>query len=472
MTTKRSELAFTAALVPIDYLLVFAAALTAHSLRFGYFAALRPATMLIPFDKYVVYAAVSAAIFVLCFAIAGLYAVAEPRRLKSEVSRIVLASSTAFMAVIVLIFFRGEYFASRFIVLAAWVIALAYVSFGRVAVRLLQRVLLRYGIGVRRVAIIGGNDRTTELLSRTLESTSGSGYRLVGKFPAFDTAFDDLDALAKKDLVDEILVTDPAADRDVLSRILAFAQSRHLAFKYSADLLSTHSRNIDVGAMAGVPIVEVRGTRLHGWGRIFKRLFDIIGASALILVTSPIMLVTAIAIAIDSKGPIFFSKLDDGTPVRRVGEHGRPFGYFKFRSMRPGTHAQRYTELAHLDTRNEGPLVKIKEDPRITRVGTFIRAYSIDELPEFFLVLIGRMSLVGPRPHLPEEVAKYSDAQRRVLTVKPGITGMAQVSGRADLTFEEEVRLDTFYIENWTPWLDLAILLRTPLVVLARKGAY
>jgi len=470
MTTKRSELAFTAALVPIDYLLVLGAALTAHSLRFGWFIALRPATMLIPYEKYVAYSAVAAAVFVLCFALAGLYEVAEPRRIKSEVSRIVLASSTAIMAVILLIFFRGEYFASRFIVLAAWILALVYVALGRIAVRLVQRTLLKHGIGVRRVAVIGGSDRTTTLLVDTL--ISGSGFHISGVHSSFDAAYAELDAAAAKGDLDEILVTDPAADRETLARILAFAQSRHLGFKYSADLLSTHSRNLDVGALAGIPIVEVRDTRLHGWGRIFKRLFDIIGALALIIVTSPIMLAAAIAIKLDSKGPILFSTLDDGSRVTRMGENGRPFGYFKFRSMRPNSHNQRYTELAHLDTRNEGPLVKIKEDPRITTVGKFLRAYSIDELPEFFLVLMGRMSLVGPRPHLPEEVAKYTDAQRRVLTIKPGITGMAQVSGRADLTFDEEVRLDTYYIENWSPWLDLAILIRTPLVVLARKGAY
>ena len=112
------------------------------------------------------------------------------------------------------------------------------------------------------------------------------------------------------------------------------------------------------------------------------------------------------------------------------------------------------------------PLFKLKEDPRVTRVGCFIRKFSIDELPEFYLVFLGRMSLIGPRPHLPEEVAEYKPHQRRVLTIKPGITGLAQISGRADLDFEDEVRLDTYYIEHWSPWLDLTILFRTPFVVL------
>ena len=155
-----------------------------------------------------------------------------------------------------------------------------------------------------------------------------------------------------------------------------------------------------------------------------------------------------------------------------MGQGGKPFRYFKFRSMRDKVHSMRYTQLALQDSRRGTPLVKIKNDPRITRVGRFIRAFSIDELPELFLVLAGRMSLVGPRPHLPEEVEKYKPEQRKVMTVKPGITGMAQISGRADLAFDDEVRLDVHYIEHWNPWLDLYILFKTPWVVLFKKGAY
>ncbi len=469
---KKSELAFTAILVPLDYLLVFAAALTAHNLRFGAFAAIRPAVLLIPLSHFLIVSAIAAGVFVLCFALAGLYAVSGARKLKSEVSRILLASSAATMAVVVLIFFDGALFTSRFIVLAAWGLAFLYVACGRIAIRLLQRTLIRVGVGIRKVAIIGGDDRTTDLLVGAFSSNAAIGYQIVKRAPFFDdVTVKALDEIVAKRELDEIIVTDPSIDRDSLARALGFAQSRHLVFKYSADLLATHAKNIDIGTVAGIPIIEIKGTRLSGWGRIFKRSFDIIVSLLLIIITSPIMLLTAIAIKLDSDGPVLFSHLDDGSPVTRVGEHGSPFRYFKFRSMRPNTHQLRYGELSHLDTRADGPLVKIKDDPRVTRVGKLIRKWSIDELPEFFLVFMGKMSLVGPRPHLPEEVAKYDDRQRRVLTIKPGITGMAQVSGRADLNFDEEVRLDTYYIENWSPWLDLAILLRTPMVVLIRKGA-
>lgn len=154
----------------------------------------------------------------------------------------------------------------------------------------------------------------------------------------------------------------------------------------------------------------------------------------------------------------------------RIGEGATPFHYFKFRSMKQDTHWQRYKELAKHDLRKGDPLVKIKADPRVTHVGKIIRKWSIDELPELVLVFLGRMSLVGPRPHLPEEVEKYKPHHRQVLAIKPGITGMAQISGRSDLDFDEEVRLDIWYIENWSLWLDLSILLKTPLAVVTHRG--
>ena len=178
------------------------------------------------------------------------------------------------------------------------------------------------------------------------------------------------------------------------------------------------------------------------------------------------MLLTAISIKIDSKGPILFSKLENGEPVKRVGQKGKKFIFYKFRSMYPNTHKLRYEKLSGKNTRKDGPLVKIKNDPRVTSVGKFIRKYSIDELPQLWNVLIGNMSLVGPRPHLPEEVAQYKKHQRFVLTIKPGVTGLPQISGRSDLNFEEEVKLDRYYIENWSTWMDIKIIFKTIFVVL------
>jgi lipopolysaccharide/colanic/teichoic acid biosynthesis glycosyltransferase len=203
-----------------------------------------------------------------------------------------------------------------------------------------------------------------------------------------------------------------------------------------------------------------------------KRFIDIVGALVLIMLSLPVMLFAALVIKMTSRGPILFSRLDDGTPAMRVGKDGKPFPHCKFRTMAVGTHMLRYTELAGRNMREGSPLVKIKDDPRVTRIGAFLRKYSIDELPEFFLVLRGDMSLVGPRPHLPEEVARYEAWQLETLRVKPGITGLAQVSGRADLPFGREAELDIRYVRNWSLWSDIVILARTPLVVISGRGAY
>jgi lipopolysaccharide/colanic/teichoic acid biosynthesis glycosyltransferase len=244
-----------------------------------------------------------------------------------------------------------------------------------------------------------------------------------------------------------------------------FTDENHITFRYAADLLDAKVLKTEVIEIAGVPIVEIIKTPLEGWGRITKRIFDVIGSFLIIVLLSPILITTALLVKIDSKGPIFFYKKDDDSLLFRVGQGGRLFNYLKFRSMTPKTDSLRYTELANKNIRTDGPMVKIKDDPRITRAGRFIRRWSIDELPELFLVFKGDMSLVGPRPHLPEEVAKYEHHHKKVLTIKPGMTGMAQISGRSDLAFEEEVKLDTYYIENWSLLLDLSILLRTPTAI-------
>jgi len=182
-----------------------------------------------------------------------------------------------------------------------------------------------------------------------------------------------------------------------------------------------------------------------------------------LIILLPLFLIIVFIIKIDSKGQIFYGS-------KRVGAKGRIIKIWKFRSM--VQNAERLKKkLLSQNERQDGPLFKMDYDPRVTRVGKFIRKWSIDELPQFFNILQGDMSLVGPRPHEPNEVAEYEKHHKKLLNIKPGVTGMAQVSGRSDLEFEEEVKLDTFYIENWSLWIDLIILIKTPFVVLLRRGA-
>ncbi len=207
-------------------------------------------------------------------------------------------------------------------------------------------------------------------------------------------------------------------------------------------------------------------------GRIIKRIFDMIFSLVFIIIFSPVFIITAILVKLTSPGPVIYKN-------ERISKNG-VFKLFKFRSMlvhfcvgeEYGNQEQaiKYEkELINQKNTKNGPVYKIADDPRLTKFGKLIRRWSLDELPQFFNVLFGQLSLVGPRPHQPREVEKYEKHHKKVLGIKPGLTGLAQISGRSDLPFEDEVKLDVYYIENWSPLLDLAIILRTPLAILKSR---
>lgn len=475
---KKTDLFFSFILVPLDFILLFLAGLSAYFIRFSRFTTeIRPIIFDLPFSEYLKIVVFIAILWIVIFAISSLYSI-EGRRLSQEINKIFLACSAGFVLVVILIFFQRELFNSRFIVLMAWILAIVYISIGRIMIYWLKKILYSYGVGVKNIILVGSS-KTGDSLIREFFSKKYSGFRVVKRVRDFsiDTA-NELDEFInnfikenehKKERIDEIIQSDPNLSKVEILRLYDFANEHHITFKYVADLLEVKVLKTEISEMAGIPIVEVKRTTLEGWGRIVKRMFDIVFSGIIILILSPIIIITAILIKIDSHGPVFFSRRDDGSPVFRVGQSGKTFHYFKFRSMIPGTDSMRYNELSDKNVRSDGPMVKIKDDPRVTRVGRFIRRWSIDELPELFLVFIGKMSLVGPRPHLPEEVAKYEQHHKKTLTIKPGITGLAQVSGRSDLLFEEEVKLDIYYIENWSLLLDLSILFRTPLAVFKNR---
>jgi exopolysaccharide biosynthesis polyprenyl glycosylphosphotransferase len=469
---KKAELVLSFLLVPLDYLMIVLAGLTAYFIRFSETAtAIRPVIFELPFVQYFQGLLIISGLCLPIFALAGLYTIRSARKLTKESYRVVLACSTGLVLVVVIIFIRRELFDSRFIILAGWALAIVYIIIARSLIRWLQRKLYSYSIGTRKVVLIG-DSRTADNLIQKFSKDKDFGYEVVKRFRNFssETASEALEFI-KNNEVDEIIQADPNISKSQRLRLYDFADENHIIFKYAADLLGTKVLKTELMEIAGVPIVEVKKTPLDGWGRIVKRLMDAIGSFLLIMILSPIFIITAILIKLDSRGPVFFSYKDDGTPLYRVGQGGRLFHYFKFRSMVPGKDSMRYHELSSYNTRSDGPLVKIQNDPRITKVGHFIRRWSIDELPELFLVLVGKMSLVGPRPHLPEEVARYEHHHKKSLTIKPGVTGLAQISGRSDLSFEEEVKLDTYYIENWSLLLDISILLRTPLAVIKSRKA-
>lgn len=459
---KRLELFFLFIRLPLDFLAVFAAALAAYFLRYDLLAGVRPATQIISFDQYVLITAALSALWVVIFAAAGLYL---PRlRIMDELGRVVNGSSTGAMAVIVIFYFSREFFASRFIVLAAWLLAMALVIFVRLLIRAVQLGLWTAGIGTRRVAVVGSG-RSAEAVVSAIADHPSTGYALVSQSATFDeSASRHLANLAREHGVDELFLLDPQPSAVDLKRFLDFADEHHLTVRYTADLFGARRAAFDVTAISGVPLVEIKKTPLEGWGRIAKRAFDVVVAFILFILSLPVMALVALAIKIDTRGPVFYIR-------RRVGEQSRLFPFFKFRTMRVGAPEHVKERMKHSD--RPGPVPKISDNSQwVTRVGRFLRRWSLDELPQFANVLIGHMSLVGPRPHLPDEVAQYESQHKKVLSIKPGITGLAQISGRADLSFDEEVALDVSYIERWSMKMDLGILFKTPFAVIKRRGAY
>ena len=473
---KKIELFFSAILLPLDFTMLLVAALLAYFLRFeSVVTELRPVIYELPFGEYFGGVILIALAWIVIFAIAGLYQI-KRRKVSNELIRIFLACSTGILAVIVLIFFQRELFSSRFLVLATWGLTIGLIVMERLFIRYIQHALYRAGIGLHNIVVIG-SDKTTDSIVKILKSNPGLGYKVLATFNGFDSQVEQaILKIHKRHGVDEIILTEPTASKNLALRILGFADASHIIFKYTADLFATQATNISIETMAGVPIVEMARTPLDGWGKITKRIFDIIGSLFLIVLTSPLMIISALAILIESRGPIIFKN-------ERVGKRGDKFMTFKFRSMFAehsiGGQFKNQKKALEMEKKlikskgiKAGPVYKIADDPRITSVGKFIRKYSIDELPQFFNVLRGNMSLVGPRPHQPREVEHYKKEHIQILFIRPGITGLAQISGRSDLEFDEEARLDIYYIEHWSPWLDMWILFKTPFVVLQRRGVY
>ena len=215
--------------------------------------------------------------------------------------------------------------------------------------------------------------------------------------------------------------------------------------------------------VAGLPLLHVEEPQADEAGGVAKRAFDVLLTLGALVVLSPLILAVALAVKVTDGGPVFFSQL-------RVGRNGSQFRMLKFRSMAPDAE-ERLADYAHLNEA-QGVLFKVRQDPRVTRVGAFLRRYSLDELPQLLNVLKGEMSLVGPRPPLPAEVSRYENHTRRRLLVRPGMTGLWQVSGRSELSWNDSVRLDLYYVDNWSMVTDLGIMAKTVRAVLAGRGAY
>ncbi|MBU1037355.1 sugar transferase [Patescibacteria group bacterium] len=460
---KKLELFFTVLLVPLDYLALLLAGSIAYFLRFESFVTeIRPVIFEMSYEQFFKVILWVAFAWLLSLAFNGLYST-KRRSIIRDISKIFVACSIATLIIVVAFFFNFQLFSSRLIILTSWLLSIFLISLERIIIHYLKKIFYQKGIGVRQVVVIG-NDKNAQDIIEEFNKKQSYGFKVVKSYPAFnDEVLADLKELSQKRNLDEVILADINLTSDQKSQLINFCLDYHLNYKYIASLLETKLINFELSTVAGVPLIEVKRTRLDGWGRILKRTFDLIISLIIFIILIPLLLVVGLGVIISSPGSILV-KLD------RIGSDGIKFKLYKFRSMIKDAHALKST-LTKFNERADSPLFKMENDPRLTKFGKFIRRWSLDELPQLINVMSGKMSLVGPRPHEPEEVARYQSGQKKLLAIKPGMTGMAQVSGRSDLSWEEEVRLDTYYVENWSLGLDIQILLKTPKAVINQRKA-
>ena len=471
---RRFELFFTFLQLPLDFALLLLAGISAYGLRYTEFVTvIRPVLFNLNWQKFFTVLLITAFGWIVIYAFAGLYSTDPNRKFSDDLLRIITASSSGFAAITIFVFFSLSKFDSRFLVLAGAALATLYIILGRLLMRGIKTLLYRNGYGLRPTVIVGKNS-ITAIIKQALESKPGLGYKVVAVLESFGEA--EKNTILNL-LPEEIIFTHARGSEPEAIGAINFANNHHITFKYSADLFETISSNMTVSTIAGIPLIELRRTRLTGWSRIIKRVVDILLCSLLIIIFLPVYLIISIIIFFETGRPIIYRN-------ERIGQYNRRFFTYKFRTMfrnvSTGTQFGKSgadalileQELIKSNSIKTGPIYKIQNDPRITKFGQFLRRWSFDELPQFWNVFRGEMSLVGPRPHQPREVNQYAEKHSILLAIKPGITGMAQISGRSNLSFEEEVQLDTFYVENWSLYLDFIILIKTPFVVFRGKGAW
>ncbi|MPZ68739.1 MAG: exopolysaccharide biosynthesis polyprenyl glycosylphosphotransferase [Actinobacteria bacterium] len=456
-----------------DGMAVSSALFLATALRFEIFSG-APGKVDGALIDYTLVTVIATPVWLLLFWLYGLY---EPRQVLSPVNEF----KQVFHGVVagsVLIFVADSVFNRN--LARGWALlgmALSFVLVGgeRLVVRKFLHFMRRRGSDATRTLIVGTNHEA-RTIAKTLDREGWLGYQILGfvddagpDSEELEDGYTVLGTLAQlKDLVDEyrvnnVLIAASALDPGYLNRLFWELQDHDVDIQITSGTVDLMASRMIVQSVAGVPLLYVRRSGMDGLQRTIKRSIDVAGSLFVGLLLSPVLLAFALWIKRDSHGPAFFKQV-------RAGRDGEPFVCWKFRTMVADAEERK----AELEALNEGPglLFKVKEDPRITKAGKFLRRFSLDELPQLRNVLKGEMSLVGPRPALPSEVEQFDDWTRNRMKVKPGMTGLWQVSGRAETSFSDYVRYDLFYIQNWSLSLDLWILWRTFRAVLSAEGAH
>lgn len=428
-------------------------------------------------DEFVTWSLKASVSFVVVLVAGGLYTF-DRSSFWNELKKLFKSCLSWFGLVVVFYFLQRSFPFSRFVIVFNVFVSFVLLSIYRGFIWKVKQYLQKKGIGVKRLVLVTTDKSILQEVLPDLENSFE--YKLIGYFSDKKLKNIELKKLGDLNSVmsdlgefefDEVMQIGQCDSERLNEEVLTYCRNNQKLYSYVPEVFEIQRRNVVMHQVGDLPVFEMQNTKLRGWGRVLKRLFDVVVAGVGVVVLAPVMLLVALLIKLeDPKSNVLWLYLDDGkTVVKRVGYMRRLFYCFKFRTMKSKSHMMRYKELAEKDIRGD-ELVKIGDDPRVTKVGKYLRRFDLDELPQLFNVLIGNMSLVGPRPHLPEEVARYKDHHQFVFNIKPGVTGLSQISGRSDLSFENEVKLDSYYIENWSLILDIKILLKTVLVVFERHG--
>ncbi len=461
---KKSDFIINTSLVPLDFIVLLLAGISAYYFRFSeYVSSIRPVFYEMPFNDYLIIIIKVSLIVIVFFAFSGFYNMKD-KKLSRELPRIITGVSTVVLLLILAIFLKRELFSSRFIIILAWTLSIVYLFLIRVIVLSVRNYFFKKKKGLTNIIILG-KEGAKDVILKTYINNPILGFKVIDTFNNLSELEnkENLSKYFKDNNIRGIIQADSSIHKTEALDLLTFCQEHHITLKYVASLFQTQSLNFNLHSVSGLPMVEIQGTPLDGWKKILKRLFDIFVSLFLIIFLSPLLILISIIVMINSGSPVLVK-------LSRVGDKGNVFKMYKFRSMVKDAHKLK-AEMMEQNERKDGPLFKMENDPRITKLGRFLRRTSLDELPQLFNVLKGQMSLVGPRPHEPEEVDKYQKGYKRLMSIKPGITGLAQVSGRSSLLFSEEAKLDIFYIENWSIFLDLIILLKTIKVLFKKDEA-
>ncbi len=429
----------------------------------------------LPFSRFL-WIGVTLVLFLLAlFEARGLYRLPRGTPWLETLSRVAGSTTLAIAALVVVLYATQTYY-SRLLYVYAWLCMILTVGVGRAILHRGMQWLWRQGIAAERVLVVGAGPLGQQVM-QTIRQQPQLGYFLVGyvddvpppEKPAEDEPFrylgrpEDLPLLLEPCRIDLAIIALPSEAHRKALEAAAHCRNEGVDFRLAPDIYEMSFDRVDIAELGGIPLLGLKEVAIRGWNLLLKRAIDMFLSLLVLVLGWPLFLLVAIAIKLDSPGPILFAQ-------KRIGRKGRPFTVFKFRTM----YERAEREKGRLAALNEadGPLFKIRADPRVTRVGRILRRTSIDELPQVLNILLGEMSWVGPRPGTPDEVAQYQPWQRKRLEVLPGVTGLWQISGRSDLSFEDMIRLDIYYIENWSLWLDILILLRTIPAVISGKGAY